>query len=125
MALKAAEQLSRLWRIIWKNALRALFEYSLRFGIIRRLFSSEMATHRCQSTAEGERGGVMARKRTQEPSHMKNVNAAGALYFRAACLSHIIAADTFSQPFYLTFFSFPAPTFPVRLVQGDPSFAYG
>lgn len=108
-ALKAAEQLSRLWRIIWKNALRALFEYSLRFGIIRRLFSGEMATHRCQSTAEGE-----ARRcdGAHKPSRMKNVNAAGALYFRAACLSHIIAADTFSQPFYLTFFFpfYPPPS---------------
>lgn len=71
MALKAAEQLSRLWRIIWKNALWALFEYSLRFGIIRQLFSSEMATHRCQSTAEGEHNGVMARKHTQKPHRMK------------------------------------------------------
>lgn len=110
MALKAAEQLSRLWRIIWKNALWALFEYSLRFGIIRQLFSSEMATHRCQSTAEGEHNGVMARKHTQKPHRMKKkkkVNTAGALYFCAVCLSHIIAADTFFQPFYLTFFFLP------------------
>lgn len=65
MALKAAEQLSQLWRIIWKNALSALFEYSLRFGIIRQLFSGEMATHRCQSTAEGEHdAGVMPLKHT-------------------------------------------------------------
>jgi len=53
MASKAAEQLSQLRRIIWKNALSALFEYSLRFGIIRQLFSGEMAARRCQSTAEG------------------------------------------------------------------------
>lgn len=45
MAVKAAEQLFRLWRIIWKKALQALFEYFLRFGIIRQLFSSEMAVH--------------------------------------------------------------------------------
>lgn len=71
-----------------------------------------MATHRCQSTAEGEHNGVMARKHTQKPHRVKkkkkNVNTAGALYFCAVCLSHIIAADTFFQPFYLTFF-FPPP----------------
>lgn len=79
MALNAAEQLSRRQRIIWKNALKSLFEYSLRFGIIRQLFSGEMVTHMCQSTAEGSTMVCNAARTHENPKCMKNVNNAGVL----------------------------------------------
>lgn len=109
MALKAAEQLSRLWRIIWKNALWALFEYSLRFGIIRQLFSSEMATHRCQSTAEGEHNGVMARKHTQKPHRMKKKSeyCRCALFLCSMLITHNSRRHGLSA--LLSHFFFPPP----------------
>lgn len=107
MAMKAAEQLSRLWRIIWKNALRALFEYSLRFGIIRQLFSGEMATHRCQSTAEGGGTAVGWRPNAHKTNGVKNVNNAGVLYFCMVCLSYITAQTLSLSPFISVFFFFP------------------
>lgn len=81
MTLNAAEQLSRRRRIIWKNALKALFEYSLRFGIIRQLFSSEMVTHMCQSTADGSTMVCDAARTHENSKCMKNVNNAGVLSF--------------------------------------------
>lgn len=119
IALNAAEQLSQRRRIIWKNALKPLFQYSLWFGIIRQPFSGGTVTHMCQSTAEGSTMVCDAARTHENRMCVRNVNNAGVLPFLHTVPVIRNDWDAFFPPFYLPFYFVPCSRWFYALHMAD------